>query len=256
MLYRIASKLASFKGYELVSKRSDSAPPTYPIDFTADEVGIWEAVQRHTMTSPERIVSLVRAVRHVLRHAISGAIVECGVWKGGSMMAIARTLLQEGRKDRVLHLFDTFEGMSPPSKHDYSRKQNKSAAELLATQDPTTSTIWAVGPLDTVKTNLGSTGYPMDNVRFVQGRVEETLPREAPDRIALLRLDTDWYESTKHELIHLYPRLVPGGVLIIDDYGHWEGARKAVDEYLAERQIPLLLCRIDYTARIAVKPAP
>ena len=72
-----------------------------------------------------------------------------------------------------------------------------------------------------------------------------------PERIALLRIDTDWYESTRHELVHLYPRLSPGGVLIIDDYGHWQGARKAVDEYF---QAGLFLNHIDYTGRLAIKP--
>jgi O-methyltransferase len=80
------------------------------------------------------------------------------------------------------------------------------------------------------------------------------VPRSAPEVIALLRLDTDWYASTKHELLHLYPRLTQSGVLIIDDYGHWQGARKAVDEYVEENRLPLLLNRIDETGRIAVKP--
>jgi hypothetical protein len=85
--------------------------------------------------------------------------------------------------------------------------------------------------------------------------VEETVPERAPERIGLLRLDTDWYESTRHELEHLYPRLVPGGVLIVDDYGHYEGARRAVDEYLDASREAVLLNRIDYTGRVAVKPS-
>src|ERR1051325_10354963 len=89
----------------------------------------------------------------------------------------------------------------------------------------------------------------------LEGTVEETIPAQAPERIALLRLDTDWYESTRHELVHLYPRLVPGGVLIIDDYGHWEGARKAVDEYIAQNNLRLFLNRIDYAGRLAIKPS-
>jgi len=97
------------------------------------------------------------------------------------------------------------------------------------------------------------TGYARDKIHFVSGPVEETIPAQAPATIALLRLDTDWYESTRHELLHLYPRLAPGGVNIVDDYGHWRGARQAVDEYLAENQIGLLLHRIDYTGRIGVK---
>ena len=89
---------------------------------------------------------------------------------------------------------------------------------------------------------------------MVKGKVEDTLPGHAPDHIAVLRLDTDWYASTKHEMEHLYPRLARGGVLIIDDYGHWAGSRQAVDEYLAEHGIHLLLNRTDYTGRMALKP--
>jgi O-methyltransferase len=88
------------------------------------------------------------------------------------------------------------------------------------------------------------------------GKVEDTFPKDTPDKIAILRLDTDWYESTRHELIHLYPKLSIGGVLIIDDYGHWEGARKAVDEYINDNTLRILLNRIDYTGRIAVKMDP
>jgi hypothetical protein len=98
-----------------------------------------------------------------------------------------------------------------------------------------------------------ATGYPAERVHLVRGPVEETLPAAAPERLALLRLDTDWYASTRHELEHLYPRLVDGGVLIVDDYGHWQGARQAVDEYFAGTAPPPLLHRIDYTARIGVK---
>ncbi|MCB7129717.1 MAG: hypothetical protein J3T61_09300, partial [Candidatus Brocadiales bacterium] len=105
--------------------------------------------------------------------------------------------------------------------------------------------------LEEVKRNVFSTGY--ENFVFVSGRVEDTIPGRVPDRIALLRLDTDWYESTRHELIHLYPRVTEGGVLIVDDYGHWRGCKQAVDEYFQENDIRTFLHRIDYTGRIAIK---
>ena len=98
------------------------------------------------------------------------------------------------------------------------------------------------------------TGYDPARMHFVKGDVLETVPQEAPERIALLRLDTDWYESTRHELDHLYARLSPGGILIIDDYGHWRGARRAVDEFIEKHRLRLFLNRIDYTGRLAIKP--
>jgi hypothetical protein len=134
---------------------------------------------------------------------------------------------------------------------DYS---GKSAAEQLAKDPSRFGNIAAKAAIDVVRQNMNSTGYPQSRVHYVEGRVEDTVPAMAPDQIALLRLDTDWYESTRHELQHLLPRVVSGGVLIVDDYGHWKGARRAVDEYLDETGIRLLLCRIDFTGRIAVIP--
>jgi len=107
--------------------------------------------------------------------------------------------------------------------------------------------------LDEVKKNVYGTGYPQDKIHFVKGKVEDTIPGTMPNQIALLRLDTDWYQSTMHELTHLFPLLQAKGVLIIDDYGHWQGAGKAVDEYFADKQISILLNRIDYSGRIAIK---
>ena len=125
-----------------------------------------------------------------------------------------------------------------------------SGAEILARFDLS----GLVLPLEEVRHNLSNVGYPDDRIKLVKGLVEATLPNKAPSKIALLRLDTDWYESTRHELIHLYPRLAQRGVLIIDDYGHWEGAQKAVDEYIRDNNLPVLLNQIDYTGRIAIKP--
>jgi hypothetical protein len=205
------------------------------------------------MTGPERVAALVRSVWHLENAGIAGDIGECGVWRGGSMMAVALALLARQATQRRLVLFDTFAGMPPPEAVDRDLF-DQPAAELLAASDPAEAPVWARCPLDLVRRAMSGTGYPVDRLRFVHGCVEETLPDAAPARIALLRLDTDWYASTRHELVHLFPRLVPGGILIIDDYGHWQGARRAVDEYFAEQQIPLELHALDYTCRIAVKP--
>lgn len=207
-----------------------------------------------TMTSAARVVALCDAVRYLVDNRIPGDIVECGVWKGGSMMAVAHMLVSLGDTDRHLYLFDTFEGMTAPSAEDIA-VDGQSAQALMADSDRADPrSVWCVAPLESVKAALSETGYDSARMHFVKGRVEDTVPAQAPDRIALLRLDTDWYESTRHELEHLYPRLTPGGVLVLDDYGHWQGARKAVDEYIRAHRLPLLLHRIDYTGRCAVKP--
>ena len=224
-----------------------------PQDFTPEDAALFHQVEPYTLTPPERIYSCTRAVEYIVQRGIPGAIVECGVWKGGTMMAVALTLLRLGDA-RDLYLFDTFEGMAPPSAADVDFRGVDAASQLARGKDPTRDRIWAFASEDEVRRSLLSTGYDPSRMHFVRGKVEDTLPGRAPDSISLLRLDTDWYESTRHELEHLYPRLVKGGVIIIDDYGHWQGARRATDEYLAANDIGLLLNRIDYTARIGVKP--
>ena len=207
-------------------------------------------VKPFTMVGPERLAAVVDAARYVVRNGIPGALVECGVWRGGCAMAMARTLLEEGAVDRELWLYDTFSGMTPATDVDRTYA-GKTADEVLARFAPGDPRLFC--PLDDVRAHLAATGWPEDRARFVVGPVEETVPAEIPAQIALLRLDTDWYESTRHELVHLFPRLAPGGVLIVDDYGHWEGCRRAVDEYFAEHQVPMLLARTDYTGRMGVK---
>ena len=188
---------------------------------------IIRAVRPRTMTAHEKLFALVLATRYVADHRIPGAFVECGVWRGGSMMAVAHTLLRRGIDDRDLHLFDTFEGMPAPTERD-RRIGGRPAAEILEASERS-SNVWAVAGLDDVREGLAETGYPAERVHFHTGLVEETIPEHAPAEIALLRLDTDWYDSTRHELEHLYDRLPSGAPILIDDYGFWEGAREAVD---------------------------
>jgi len=222
-------------------------------DVDADIERTCAVVRPYTMTSPQRVVALCEATRYISANRIPGNVVECGVWRGGSMLAAARTLLQRGDTQRTLWLYDTFSGMTPPTAEDRRGVDHIDAVALLAAQERS-APVWAVADLEDVRRTMSLCDYPADRVRYVVGPVEETIPGTAPEQIALLRLDTDWYASTRHELIHLFPRLAPGGVLIIDDYGDWEGARKAVDEYLAGVDKPVLLTRIDHTGRMAVVP--
>lgn len=206
------------------------------------------------MTSLERMYALWGAVRHIQNAGISGTVVECGVWRGGSMMLAASTLLELGASDRQLWLYDTYQGMTEPGALDVQAMSGETAGAILASQaKDNENPFWALAQRDIVEQNMKGTGYPQNRTHYVEGPVEDTLPGQAPDEIALLRLDTDWYESTRHELIHLWPRLQPGGVLIVDDYGYWQGARRAVDEFFAGLADAPLLARIDFTGRIAVK---
>ncbi|WP_045877346.1 TylF/MycF/NovP-related O-methyltransferase [Pseudofrankia sp. DC12] len=228
------------RGFDVVRRRAGFEMP----GMDALAVSTIRETSPYTMTDASKVFGLIQAVRYLLNNKIPGDIVECGVWAGGSAMAAARTLLQAGDTSRHLYLFDTFEGMPAPTGVDIA-PDGQTAENLLAHADPTDpASAWSIVPLEQVRENMARIGYPEDRIHFVKGLVEQTVPEQAPERIALLRLDTDWYESTRHEMEHLYPRIMPGGVLIVDDYGWWKGSQQAVDAYVATHRIPILLNRM------------
>ena len=224
----------------------------FPLDADAATIATVERVTPFSLCTAARLVETVRATEYVARAGLPGALVECGVWRGGNVMAIALTLQRLGCADRELYLYDTFEGMSEPTDGDV-RHDGAGARQMWEANREHGSNRWTRAPLEEVRAAVESTGYDPGLIRYVKGRVEETLPLQAPEQVALLRLDTDFYESTLHELEHLYPRLERGGVLIVDDYGSWQGARKAVDEYVARSGIRLFLSTTDASGRSAVK---
>ena len=243
-------------------RKGGASIPTNPVAdpplVSEEDRGIIARARPYTMTSDARLQALIDAVRYCVRRGVPGAFVECGVWRGGSVLTMIQVLQELGVEDRDIHLFDTFEGMTAPTEHDTSPLDPPALEtweQAEADGERPWSGLFASEVFDeaAVRELLIGTGYPAECLQFVRGPVEQTLPAASPERVALLRLDTDWYESTRHELNHLWPRLSDGGVLIVDDYGHWEGARRAVDEFFAQRAEPVLLNRIDYTGRIAVK---
>jgi hypothetical protein len=241
-LVRTVARVCGFDGRE--EKRDFGV-----VEATRADLEIIKSVFPFTMTSKERIWALINAVGYTLRANLPGDYVECGVWRGGSSMAMALKLLQQGMTNRPIWLYDTFCGMTAPVEWDKEARSGRSAHEIYLKDE-----VRCVARLDEVKQNLISTGYPSGSLNFVQGDIQVTLTHTIPENIALLRLDTDWYESTKLEMEVLFPRLSSGGVCIVDDYGHWEGARKAVEEYLTSNRLSVLLNRIDDTGRIFVKP--
>jgi len=217
-----------------------------------------EKLKGTTMVTADRLESLYRSVHSVLNKNISGDFVECGVFKGGCCMLMAEVLVKHNINDRDLWLYDTFEGMTQPSDKDKrvgidSENANKKAWDRFKKDQKSTHNEWCYGPIQTVKNNLAQTDLNQERLHFIKGRVEDTLPESGmPDKIAILRLDTDWYESTLHELVHLFPNLSDGGVLIVDDYFYWDGCKKAVDEYFETNPTDLFKVRVGISL-VAIK---
>ena len=234
-------------GYEVRRKPADDEDLSFPPDFDQHARELFQRVRPYTMTSMERVLALRDSVRYISSNKIPGDICECGVWRGGSMMVVALTLVEMGDTSRDLYLFDTFSGPPEPAPQDGPT----AGAELAAARKvPELTNL----PMQEVRAKLAETGYPVERLHLVQGLVEDTIPDQAPERLALLRLDTDYYISTAHEMRHLYGRLSPGGILVIDDYGKFVGARAAVDEYFESSGQNVLLNRIDATGRLVIVP--
>jgi O-methyltransferase len=217
-----------------------------------------------TMCSGLQKHFILDATRHVVKSEIPGDIVECGVWRGGMMQIAARTLLDfpinqgsQFNKLPKIWLYDTYDGMPvPDSPFDRDLYRGEHASHKLE-REPHVSengapTVWCKADLTDVTQGMSATGYPASLVEFVVGRVEETIPRHLPESISILRVDTDWYSSTSHILNHMFDLVSPGGIIIFDDYDSWEGARTAVDEFLASRHRHMLLVRLD-KGRICLK---
>lgn len=237
-------------GYSLIKTSTNTYPDIKEQEFW----DIYDLCKPYTMTSVERMYALYVSVDYVLKNKIEGDFVECGVWRGGSAMLMALMLQHRNISNRKIHLFDTFEGMTAPSSLDFSFNGENASTLLSKNTDESGQTAWCLADINDVKNNMQRTGFSAAHLVYVKGKVEDTLPLNKPSSpIALLRLDTDWYESTKHELNVLYPILTQNGVLIIDDYGHWEGCRKAVDDYFEQNNLSVLLHRVDYTGRVAIK---
>jgi O-methyltransferase len=186
------------------------------------------------------------ALNYILQNNIEGALVECGVDSGHFQYLWITALLHKNTL-RDIYLYDTFAGLVKPSRYDYTCKDAKlyqmDRFEVFEKWkenilDEKTNG-WCYTPLEKVQARLEATGYPQEKLHYIVGDVMETLQDKTniPEKIAILRLDTDWYESSKYELEQLYDNVVKGGVIIFDDYYHWEGQRKATDEFFASRNL-------------------
>jgi O-methyltransferase len=242
----------------MATKKPAAAPKRLPVEFSKEENELVEYIKSNelTLVSYERLWATLMACKHAIEQGIDGDFVECGVWRGGNALLAAEIFRMYKAHDRKVYMFDTFKGMTPPTEADAKISTGESVLPKFLSKQKDDHNEMYYASLDQVRENFAKRGLLASNVIFVPGDVLQTLDgREVPARISVLRLDTDWYESTRKELEVLYPRLSLGGTLIVDDYGHFAGSKKAVDEYFGRTgKRPLLTCS-DYTGRIGVKCA-
>jgi len=256
MLKSVLKRAARSAGVEI--KRSKRAEFTLPVEFGDADRRIFDHIRGNglTMGSPERLIATINACKHACLAGIDGDFVECGVWRGGHALA-AKMVFEHYGSTKTVHLFDTFAGMSAPTEEDKAAGSDEAAESKFRERQKGDHNDWCYASLEDVQANFRQAGVDLSGVRFVKGDVVDTLaePANLPATLSVLRLDTDWYASTKAELEILYPRLTLGGSLLIDDFGHWEGARKAVEEYFAAQPASHrpLLHYTDYTGRMGVK---
>ncbi len=224
------------------------------IELSDKDHELLNLIKDYSMTTEIRMYNLLQSLKQIKHKNIPGDYVECGVWRGGNIMLIKKFLENENIDDKKIYAFDTFEGMPEPDNNDFDISKNISASVLLSrNKKDKESHLWGVCSLEEVKKNLIKNLKDMNNIYFIEGKVEETLDlkENIPEKISLLRLDTDWYSSTKKELEVLYEKVSPGGVIIIDDYGHWGGAKKAVDEFFKDKYV--WMHYVDYACRLIIK---
>jgi len=238
------------------SKKSKNLLNTSVVELDDKDIELINYVmeKKYSMASTQRLVNTIKSCRYVVENNVPGDFVECGVWRGGNGI-LAKSIFEYLGSDKNVWMFDTFKGMTEPTSVDVEAIDQTSAQIKFLENQTETHNEWCYASLEDVQKNCLDAGVDVGSFTFIKGDICETLKinKNIPEQISVLRLDTDWYESTKAELEVLYPRLSNAGVLIIDDYGHWEGARKAVEEYFSSQRYKPLFNVIDRTGRSAIK---
>lgn len=258
MIKQSIKRALELTGIEVRRKSAYDYTAVKPVEFSRADLQVLDAVTDNhwTMASRERVVATINACKHAVQSGIEGDFVECGVWRGGNSIAAKLTFENYG-SDKKVWLFDTFAGMTAPTEFDSTPFSDRSTEDRFEETRKGDHNDWCFASLEDVRANFEKSGADLRGVKMVPGDVMKTLAnkRNLPDRMSVLRLDTDFYDSTKVEMEVLYPRLSTGGSLLIDDFGHWDGARRAVEEYfdgLPSGSRPLLHYT-DYTGRMGVK---
>jgi len=243
-------------GLEITKKNKQNDNVEFDFyDYKDDALQAYNMVKHNTMMAPINLVTLYEQAVYCEINNIEGDFVECGVWKGGAVGVMAIANKNYSQTERKLHLFDVFDDICEPNPKvdgkraidDVLKFSNKNESDITGKVEAIKGIYDIFGGHGTVticnELLVNKIGYHSDNIIYHIGWFQDTIPAHAHDieKIAILRLDGDWYDSIKIPLQYLYPKVVSGGIIIIDDYGYYEGCTKAVNEYLAENNIVTFL---------------
>lgn len=225
--YSIADRALAARGQQIVRD-----PPW--IWKNREEGRGWPA-NAETMVGLKRLDNIQFCVTDVIRQKVPGDLIECGAWRGGACIFMRAVLAAYGVKDRTVWVSDSFEGLPPPKEDKYPEAHIWQGGEMAVS-------------LEEVQNNFKKYGLLDDQVKFLKGFFIDTLPKAPIERLAVLRVDGDLYESVKQTLDYMYPKVSPGGYILLDDYGeHLPPARKAVDDYRKAHGITEPITRVDWS---------
>lgn len=251
MLKTLIKKILNLFQLELKFKKEIKFPP----ELSVEEIDAIRDIKKNnlTMGSIEKLIDTALACKYILNKNIDGDFVECGVWRGGHSI-LAKKILELNNSNKKVWMFDTFSGMTEPTEVDKKFSSKDKAIKKYTETLNNDFSRWCYSSIEEVKDNCKKASLNLTGINFIKGDILDKLENtKLPNKISFLRLDTDWYESTKKELEYLYPLLVKHGVITIDDYGSWEGSKKAVDEYFLKNNIHLFLQAVTHSQRTAIK---
>ena len=266
MIKKIVKRVAHLFGFE-ISLLSQNGSTYARYDYEEEAKSNIAICGKYSMMPVVNLATLYEQAVYCEKFQIAGDFVECGVWKGGAVGMMAAANLKHGKQRRDLHLFDAFDDICEPDPEKDGAFAVADVKKLSNGKVDPKGTVEAMtgfydqfgghGTIDTCQELLTQKlKYPKENIIYHKGWFQNTVEHDAKNisAIAVLRLDGDWYDSIKICLDHLYPKVTKGGLVVIDDYGYYEGCTKAVDEYLREHQIKTFLSYSNYGCRYFVKP--
>ena len=254
MIKKLIKKILSIFNYRIISNKDwNKKVENLIVEASEQELEEFEKINEISLTSLPNRWSLLQSLHYINDNNIKGDIVETGVFRGANLVLI-NNFLNKSNIDKKIYAYDTYAGQPEPSNLDFDLKGTSMIDKFSDLKKKNIITVYC--SLEKVKENIIKYSInDLSKIIFVKGKVEDTLDdeRNIPSQISLLRLDTDFYDSVKKSLEILYPKLISGGVLIIDDYGHFKGAKLAVDNYFKDKQ-KIWMHRVDYTCRLIIKP--